>query len=285
MNDLLNTAWETRQASFPPRLTCYVPAKTLPVSVTGTACALNCGHCGGHYLRHMVPVHQAATDPRLPAATSLLISGGCDADGHVPVRPHLDALTALKGARRLNWHVGLIGPEELALIKPYVDAVSYDFVGDDSTIHEVYGLQRTVEDYVACFRMLQASVRVVPHVTVGLAGGEIQGERRAISELRALGVDSLVFLVFVPTPGTRYAAHPAPAPEAVAELIAEARVMLPAAAITLGCMRPGGAHRTKLDSLAVQAGVNAIVNPTRSARLLAETMGLTLVNRDECCVF
>ena len=158
-------------------------------------------------------------------------------------------------------------------------------MGDDRTIRAVYGLQRTVEDYVACFQMIQGSVRVVPHVTVGLAGGEIQGERRAISELRALGVDSLVFLVFVPTPGTRYAARAAPGPEAVAELIAEARVMLPNAVITLGCMRPGGAHRAKLDSLAVQAGVNGIVNPSRPARSLAEAMGLRLVNRDECCVF
>lgn len=285
MNDLLNKAWETRQARFQPQLICYVPARTLPVSVTGTACALNCGHCGGHYLRHMVPVHQAATDQRLPAAASLLISGGCDADGHVPVLPYLDALIALRGTRRLNWHVGLISPEELALIAPYVDAVSYDFVGDDSTIREVYGLQRTVQDYVACFQMLQASVRVVPHVTIGLAGGEIQGERRAISELRALGVDALVFLVFVPTPGTRYAARTAPDPEAVAEIIAEARVRLPNAALTLGCMRPGGSHRAELDALAVQAGVNAIVNPARSAKSLAKTMGLTLVNMDECCVF
>lgn len=285
MDDDLITAWETRQANFRPQLTCYVPARTMPVSVTGTDCALDCGHCGAHYLRHMAPLQHAATDCRLPAATSLLISGGCDSDGHVPLSPHLEALIALKGTRRLNWHVGLIGQDELAHIQPYVDAVSFDFVGDDNTIREVYGLDRTVADYVACFRMLQASVRVVPHVTIGLAGGEIRGERQAISELRVLGVVSLVFLVFVPTPGTRYAAKPAPSPDAAAELIAEARVMLPKATITLGCMRPGGAYRAKLDSLAVKAGVNSIVNPARSARTLAGTMGLTLVDRDECCVF
>jgi uncharacterized radical SAM superfamily protein len=285
MDNLLDRAWETRQAGFQPRLTCYVPAKTLPVSVTGSACALNCGHCGGHYLRHMAPVDQAAADPRLPAATSLLISGGCDADGNVPLGPHLETVAALKGARRLNWHVGLIGPEDLALVKSHVDAVSFDLVGDSSTIREVYGLERTVEDYLACFRMLQANVRVVPHITIGLAGGQIQGEHRAIAELPTLGVDSLVFLVFVPTPGTRYAARPAPAPEAVAELIAEARIMLPLTCITLGCMRPAGDHRVRLDALAVRAGINGIVNPAPSARRLAEALGLTLVDRDECCVF
>jgi uncharacterized radical SAM superfamily protein len=285
MDELLNRAWETRLATFQSQLICYFPTNTLPISVTGTSCALNCAHCGGHYLRHMLPVDQAAADPRLPAATSLLISGGCDADGCVPHRPHVDALAALRGTRRLNWHVGLIGPEDFALIKPCVDAVSFDFVGDDRTIREVYGLERTVEDYLASFRMLHGSVPVVPHITIGLAGGEIRGERRAISELQALGVDAVVFLVFVPTPGTRYAACVAAPPESVADLIAEARLLMPSAAITLGCMRPGGAHRAQLDALAVRAGVNGIVSPAPAALILAEAMGLATVNKDECCVF
>jgi uncharacterized radical SAM superfamily protein len=285
MNDLLNRAWATRLSNCQSQLICYAPTKTLPVSVTGKACALNCAHCGGHYLRHMIPIDQAAADPRLPAATSLLVSGGCDADGRVPVRPHFGALAALRGTRRLNWHVGLIGPEDLDLTMPPTDAVSFDFVGDDTTIREVYGLQRTVEDYLGCFRMLRTRVTVVPHVTMGLAGGEIRGERRAISELRALGVDAVVFLVFVPTPGTCYAARAAPAPGEVAELIAEARLMLPSATITLGCMRPGGAHRAHLDVLAVRAGVSGIVNPAPAARNAARAMGLALVEKDECCVF
>ncbi len=285
VHKLLSKAWEVRTANFQPALDCYVPSKTLPVSVTGSSCALNCAHCGGHYLQHMVPVNQVAADARWPGSTSMLISGGCDAEGRIPLAPHLELLATLKGTRRLNWHVGLVSPGELARIAPYADAVSFDFVGDDRTIAEVYGLRCTVDDYVACLRMLQASVRVVPHITIGLAGGEIRGERRAIAELSNLGVNSLAFLVFVPTPGTRYAACSPAAPEAVAELIAEARALLPTAKIILGCMRPGGAHRAELDSLAVRAGVNGIVNPTRAAKSLAETMGLTLVALDECCVF
>jgi uncharacterized radical SAM superfamily protein len=285
MDGLPDTARKGRPATARSRLVCYKPTKTLPVSVTGTACALNCAHCGGHYLRHMTSVDQAAADPRLPTCTSLLISGGCDADGRVPVRSHLAALAALKGARRVNWHVGLIGPEDLDVIRPYADAVSFDLVGDDQTIREVYSLDRTAEDYLACFRMLRAAVRVVPHVTIGLAGGEIRGERRAISELRDLNVDTVVFLVFVPTSGTRYAARSAPAPEAVAELIAETRLLLPSTVITLGCMRPGGAYRARLDPLAVLAGVDGIVNPAPAARAVALAMGQALVDKDECCVF
>jgi hypothetical protein len=37
--------------------------------------------------------------------------------------------------------------------------------------------------------------------------------------------------------------------------------------------------------LAVQAGINAIVNPTLRATLLAEEKGLALIVKDECCVF
>ena len=35
------------------------PVDTASLSVTGTACALDCAHCGGHYLQHMIPVEEA----------------------------------------------------------------------------------------------------------------------------------------------------------------------------------------------------------------------------------
>lgn len=272
-------AWRIRAANFPPVMGVDYPLKTLVVSLTGDRCELDCAHCGGHYLRHMVPVWDA--DPQ--GATSCLISGGSDKGGRVPVTSHLDVVERLRPGRILNWHVGLIGREEAEAISRYVDIISFDFVGDNETIAEVYGLGARAEDYAATYQLLRSYATVVPHITVGLRGGSISHEYRALDTLEKLGVDGLVFIVLVPTRGTRYADCKPPPAEDVAALLVEARLRFPAAPIHLGCMRPRGEYREQLDPLAVRAGVNVIVSPSAGAVTLAREMGLTVDRREECC--
>jgi uncharacterized radical SAM superfamily protein len=183
----------------------------------------------------------------------------------------------------MNWHTGLIGKDEVEAITPYVDIVSFDFVGDDDTVTEVYGLEATVEDYVSVYQLLRGYATVVPHITVGLRGGTISGEYRALGILEELGVDALTFIVLIPTSGTRYAHCEPPSPEEVAELLVEARLRFPDVPLQLGCMRPRGEYRDRLDPMAVQAGVNAIVSPSRAALTLAEELGLEVDRSEECC--
>ena len=52
----------------------------------------------------------------------------------MPVASHLDQVERLRQGRVMNWHVGLIGKAEADAIAPYVDVISFDFVGDDETI-------------------------------------------------------------------------------------------------------------------------------------------------------
>jgi len=286
LDDQLGRAWAGRARDFPPRIHFARPSRTVPISLTGPACALDCAHCGGHYLAHMVPIERALTSRRVREAASLLVSGGCDAAGRVPVRQHLPAIRALATGRRLNWHVGLIAADDVAAIAPHVDTVSLDFVGDEATIREVYGLPATVADYVATYRRLRAhNLRVVPHLTIGLRGGVLGHEEPALDALAELEPEALVFLVLIPTPGTRYAHRSPPPAEDAAALLADARLRFPHTPLLLGCMRPGGAYRSRLDALAVRAGINGIVNPAPAARRLAESLGLEAVPGDECCVF
>jgi uncharacterized radical SAM superfamily protein len=49
-------------------------------------------------------------------------------------------------------------------------------------------------------------------------------------------------------------------------------------------MRPKGSYRNLLDPLAVQAGFNVIVSPSRPARKQAAELGLTEHKMQECCV-
>ncbi|MGD2205546.1 MAG: radical SAM protein [Anaerolineae bacterium] len=280
LNEKLARAWDVRRTHFPDEITWSYPLDTAVLSLTGQQCALDCAHCGGHYLGGMRPIWETEPD----GSTSCLISGGCDPTGRVPVLAHLDQVRAWRTGRTMNWHVGFVSETEMEAIAPLVDVVSFDFVGDNTTIREVYGTKRTVEDYVDTYRLLRRYTRTLPHVTIGLRGGELGHELHAFELLQELGADGLVLLVFIPTPGARYADRQPPAPETVADLLAEARLQFHDVPLHLGCMRPKGRYRDKLDPLAVQAGLNVVVNPSRPARQLAGDLGLTVRQLRECCV-
>jgi len=280
-HERLEEAWRVRQANFPPEIEFVYPLDTALISLTGQHCDLDCAHCGGYYLQHIAPVWRA----EVRGATSCLISGGCDASGRVPVTQHLGEIKAIRQGRKMNWHVGLIKEADLRVIAPYTDVVSFDFVGDDETIHEVYGLDCTVADYVETYVMLRRHTRVMPHITIGLRGGAIGHEYPAMEKLQELGMEGMVFLVLIPTPGTRYADRQPPPIEAVVSILVEARLRFPDTPLLLGCMRPHGKYRARLDPLAVRAGVNKIVSPAREAVQLVEELGLSVAQSRECCVF
>lgn len=289
LSSLLNRAQEVRRKNFPAEIGFDRPRATRAISVTGEYCALNCAHCGGHFLQGMLPpagleAELTAPTERKPVYRSLLVSGGCDRLGRVPVAEHPSLLAALKQKFRLNIHPGLAEEEEARIIGRYADAVSFDFIVHDDTIREVLGLNRSGADYIRAYRALRRYTRVYPHLVIGLRGGRLAGEYAALESLRALGVDGLVLIVFFPVSGTRYADRKPPPLEEVAALMATARIMFPQTPIYLGCMRPGGRYRAELDMLAVQAGLNKIVLPVRPAVKLAGDTGWRIVWGDECCV-
>jgi uncharacterized radical SAM superfamily protein len=278
--DSWQDAWSARKLHFPPQIGFARPSCTLAVSLTGSDCTLQCAHCAGHYLSAMVPIEDADA----AGMTSCLVSGGCDQRGRVPVTSYTDLVAALRPGRVLNWHVGMIDEDEMRTIAPYVDVISFDLVGDNDTIREVYGLDYTVDEYAHTYAMLRRHARVVPHLTLGLRGGQFSGEHQALHIVKTAGLDALVVLVFIPTPGTRYADCEPPSLMEVAGFLLAARCALPDTPIHLGCMRPGGRYRRDLDSLAVWAGVNKIVNPAPSAVRLAAELGLAVQWENECCV-
>lgn len=273
-------------------LTCVWPKGTRAVSVTGPHCSRDCPHCGGHYLTGMADFRAegpaAATARKSLAdspAKSLLVSGGCDAEGRVPLSGEALRLQGLKERFRLNAHPGLVDEARAAEIAGWADVASLDFVADAATLAEVYGLEGSPERYLAALRALRERLPVVPHVCLGLLGGEIGPEYAALARLSEEGVEDLVILVFIPTPGTRYADRSAPPVEEVAAFLREARRLLPEARLTLGCMRPGGRYREAVDLAAVEAGVDVIVQPALAARDRARALGRPLQEFDECCAF
>ena len=278
------TPWQIRQENFAPKLFISRPYDTESISVTGACCALKCAHCGGNYLCKMTDLAAIKTQEDVKG-TSCLISGGCDRSGKVQIMPYLESLKNIKGNRRYNFHTGLLSEIEIKALAPLADVVSFDFLGDTDTINDTLKLNKTVEDYANCYKMLRKHcAHVAPHICIGLHGGKMGGEYEAVKVLKELGLEQLIFIVLVPTPGTEYAKVEPPAIEEVVKFLTWARQELPTTPLTLGCMRPGGKYRVALDLAAVECGINGIVQPVRAAVQKAEELGLTIKENKECCV-
>ena len=276
-------AWHCRMAHHGAAVRYDRPVDTIPVSVTGSACALDCAHCNRVYLRHMRTLAEVAAPDALSAAASLLISGGCDARGRVPLMAHLETLRGLAANHRLNLHVGLIDEDEARALAPLAEVVSFDVVGDRRAAREVYGLDVGLDDYMRTLDALRRHVAVVPHVTIGLRGGQPSGEFAALDALAARDIERLVYIVLIPTAGTRYAQCEPPPLAYVADLLLETRLRLPRTDLIVGCMRPRGHYGRVLDLLALRAGVDALVNPSHLAVEEAAALGLEVTWGSVCC--
>ena len=238
-------------------ITFVFPFETTSISLTGNKCALHCKHCNKRYLIPMTSLNKF--DGR---AKSVLISGGCDGDGVVPILKFKEEIKKIKEDHRVVAHTGLLPPEDADEISELADVVSFDFIGDDDTIKEVYALEKTVNDFSNSFIALDKHVRTVPHITIGLQAGKILGERNAMELLESLGAKTIVFNVLIPTKGTCYELIGPPEIKEVLKILKEGKDMF--SNVYLGCMRPGGRYRRLLDSVAIDI-VDRIVMPSRDA--------------------
>ena len=282
LESLMKAAWDIRVSNFGSSISWVNPIRTGVLSVTGTACSLKCAHCGGKYLRHMLPIERRGElDPS--QISSWLVSGGCDSFGRVPVERYVHVLPELSSKWRLNMHLGLASEEMIKNVAPFCQVVSFDFLVDEDTIRDVYGFPASGEDFLRTYSMLRQHVKVIPHICIGLHGGQISGELDALCALTEIGADAIVFIVFIPTSGTLYENCMPPPIEGVARIIATARCLFPQTPIYLGCMRPHGRYRHVLDPMSVRAGVNRIVVPSQQGRAEASRLGLNASWIEECC--
>jgi uncharacterized radical SAM superfamily protein len=269
------------------------PTRFPTVSVTGTACALNCKHCGGKVLQTMHPATTPATLFELAeklkqnGALGCLISGGCLPDGSVPLKQFIPTIEKIKRELGLTVfvHTGIIDSDTaVALKNTGVDAALIDIIGSDEIIKKTFNLNVTVKDYAASLNAMQeAGLNFVPHVIVGLHDGKLKGELDALKIIASANPSALVIIAFMPIPGTAMAKVKPPQPADIAKVTAAARLMFPRTPLALGCVRPKGKHRAETDVLALKAGVDAIAFPSEDAVKYAETQGYELSFSSYCC--
>jgi uncharacterized radical SAM superfamily protein len=274
----------------------WVPERAdsfVPVSLTGTGCALHCAHCDTRMLAGMATLGRRrdlfATAQRLHAsgAEGLLVTGGANRSGGVPLAPHLDAIARIREqlGMRVAVHTGVTTTQVAeGLAQAGADAVMVDVIGARETLREVYHLDLTPTDVERSLALLTGrGLPVIPHIVLGLHWGRLLGEWDALEIVARHPATALVLVILTPLPGTPMQQVAPPSLEAVTEFFAYARARLPETPILLGCARPAGVIKQAIDRAAIDHGFNGIAFPADGAIAYARAAGLEPVFHEQCC--
>ena len=308
LKDLQTEAFRIRKAHFGNELTFSIPGtvsyhdntfssqkdRFAAISVTGNHCDLRCGHCQGKLLESMIATEdpetffQVADRLRFNGAQGILVSGGANLNGEVPLKKFIPSIKELKEKTpqfKVIVHTGLIRREIAKELKDAgIDQILFDVIGDDDTIREVYHLNKRVEDYEETLRMLkEVGHRLAPHIIIGHHFGEIKGEWRALEMVTRVGVDTIVLVIFK-------ALHPSgknhfkvPKPEETSRISAIARILNPHIPLRMGCIRPAHPSKAEMEKGFLLSGVNTIAYPLQGTIDYAKKIGLETKFIEMCC--
>lgn len=301
--------FDLRRANFPDRITFHAPglrryktseynghdaAEFVSISLTGTACALGCEHCKTGVLKGMTDftrfnrsLFDLCAELAERGARGVLISGGSDKQGRVPLLSHIPDLVRVRRELGLaiRVHPGLPDEETCAaLAEVDIDGAMVDIIGHEETIRQVYHLPSRPEDYEAVLERLERyGVPTIPHIILGLHFGRMLGEWRALEMIACHPPKLLVLVILMPLSGTPMAVSQPPSLEEIGGFFAEARKTLPATPVMLGCARPLGLMKREIDRLAVDAGLNGIAYPADGIVEHARSRGLEPSFINACC--
>lgn len=304
LSTLLVEAWNLRRENFSDVIHFAIPGgrhydgkhfnnsgRFLNVSITGESCALHCDHCEGTMLKGMLPaltpekLKELGTKLREKGVTGLLITGGCNNDGQVPLKPFMAALSYLKSLDlTVHVHTGLADKETAVGLKQAgVDKVFLDMIGDSSTIRKVYHLDRQPSAFIKSLEILLAEgLEVVPHVVIGLNYGEIMGEEALIQLLSDYPLETLVLVALRPMPNTPMGLVNGPDAAEIIRITAQTRLWNPTLKLSFGCARPY-AKKVYLERMLIAAGINTLAYPLDETIEFAIERGLKPVMSEMCC--
>ena len=308
LKEFMNKAFALRRKNFGNVLWAYSPSIVhyeiesyrqespnafVPISITGTACALQCDHCQSKILESMKPARspdeliQLCEELSKQGSKGVLISGGANKHGFVPLIKYADALKVIKERFGLKVvvHTGLIDKETAKILADaHIDAAMLDVIASQDTIEKVYHINATPEKYEESIRLLsEFNIPIVPHVVVGLNYGILDGELEALQMLSKYNPDAVVIVALMPLEGTPMESVIPPSPETIAKIITIARLAFPEKPVMLGCARPKGYHKEETDILAIRAGVNGIAYITDAGVEEAQSLDLKIIHKELCC--
>ena len=271
----------------------FITSDTFPsISVTGSSCSLMCQHCRGKLLQRLIP---ATTSQELEkkamllhrsGAKGILLTGGCDERGRVPIKNLIPAIKNLKEKTDLILiaHTGFISTEEAELLKNSgLDGIGFDVMGDMTSVLEVYGLHVSENEYIDSLRAIRDSgLCIFPHVCVGIRFGKLSGEYRALEMIRSISPTTVIITGLMPVAGTPME-HIKPVPSDFENIIRKAIEMFPHIPVILGCAHSSGKDRADIEKIALYCGISGIAAPTMSTIMLAKEKGYKINYYGTCC--
>jgi uncharacterized radical SAM superfamily protein len=262
------------------------------ISVTGQVCALMCKHCKGKLLESLIP---ATTCGELlkkadilywKGAKGILLTGGCDEFGSVPIKTFVPAIKAIKDKTNLILiaHTGFVSCEDAKELKESgLDGIGFDVIGDMSTAREIYGLEVTEKEYLENLLAIESSgLTIFPHVCVGLHFGKMKGEFRALELIKTIHPSTIIITGLMPVPGTPMA-RMKPEPSDFAKVIKKAIEMFPSTPVVLGCAHSSGNDRGEIEKIAIECGAAGIATPALQTIEYARDKGFEINYYGTCC--
>lgn len=264
------------------------------ISLTGTNCALSCDHCNMQVLKGMSDLtefdgslFEFCTQLADKGARGVLISGGSDKKGRVPLLKHIPDLIRVRKELNLaiRIHPGLPDEETIAgLAEVDIDGAMVDIIGHQDTIREVYHLDSTPDDYEDILANLNNyGVPSIPHIILGLHYGKMLGEEYALEMIARHDSKILVLVILMPLGGTVMAISDPPSLDEIGAFFELSRKTLPDTPVMLGCARPLGPMKETIDRMAVEAGLNGIAYPSDGIINYAQQHELEPTFINACC--
>ena len=271
----------------------FITSDSFPsISVTGSSCSLMCQHCRGKLLQRLIPattseeLEKKALGLYRSGAKGILLTGGCDERGRVPIRNLIPAIKKLKETTDLILiaHTGFISGEEAGSLKDSgLDGIGFDVMGDMTSVLDVYGLHLSEKEYVDSLQAISDSgLLIFPHVCVGIHFGKLSGEYRALEMIRLIAPATVIITGLMPLAGTPME-HIKPNPLDFEKVIKKAIVMFPDIPVILGCAHSSGKDRADIEKMALLCGVSGIAAPTFGTIGFAKEKGYEINYYGACC--
>jgi uncharacterized radical SAM superfamily protein len=221
-------------------------------------------------------------------AQGMLLTGGSNHRNEVEYDPFYSTLRRIKDAFpqfRIAVHAALVDAAAAGRMESAgIDVAMLDVIGAQETVREVYHLKRPVADFEASLAALTAtSMKIVPHIVIGLHFGRLLGERSALEMVMRHRPAALVLVVVMPFYAPAHRPFVVPPGAEVGRFLLEAREALPQIPLLLGCARPAGRAKQEIDAYAVLAGLDGIAHPADGLVELAVRLGRAVSVTPACC--
>jgi len=269
------------------------PHNFVSLSVTGTSCTLKCEHCDGRLLKGMEStitpesLFDRCKEVKKMGGEGVLISGGSDSKGYVPLERFTDSIQRVKSELGLEVvvHTGLVSEKTAqGLAQAQIDAAMLDIIGDERVSREVYHIEDGPRKMRHSLDILEElGIPTVPHILVGLDYGKLAGEIEALDMIAQGNPAAIVIIALNPLRKTPMEGVNPPIPEDIGRIMTVARLGMKEVPLLLGCARPMGTHKIETDRYAIMSGANGIALISQKGVDFARGIGLKPVFLDVCC--